>query len=54
MLSTIGFSIAAIFLSLAYTFYLPALVGLSIAIERAARQEFDRRSSNFGRDTRVL
>jgi O-antigen ligase len=40
MLSTIGFCTAAIFLSLAYTFYLPALAGLSIAISRAADREF--------------
>ena len=40
MLSTIGFCTAAIFLSLAYSFYLPALAGLAIAISRAADREF--------------
>lgn len=40
MLSTVGFSIAATFLSLAYTFYLPALAALAVAISGAADREF--------------
>jgi O-antigen ligase len=44
MLSTIGFCTAATFLSLAYTFYLPALAGLSIAIAGAADWEFAARA----------
>ena len=35
-----GFSVAIIFLSLAYTFYLPALAGLAIGLSRAAASEF--------------
>ena len=40
MLSIVGFSTAMAFLSLAYTFYLPAMGGLAISIACAAKEEF--------------
>ena len=40
MLALIGFTIAAAFLSLAYSFYFPALAGLAGGMSVAAKQEF--------------
>ncbi len=40
ILAVVGFSAAITFLSLAYTFYLPAMGGLAISIACAARAEF--------------
>jgi O-antigen ligase len=48
MLGMIGFCTAATFLSLAYSFYLPAMGGLAIAISRAAKQEFASRPAVAG------
>jgi O-antigen ligase len=43
MIAVLGFSVAAFFLSLAYTFYLPAMAGLAVALSNAATAEFKRR-----------
>lgn len=40
LLSFVGFFTAALFLNLAYRFYLPALSGLAVALAAAAAQEF--------------
>ena len=40
MLAIVGFGTAMTFLSLAYTFYLPAMAGLAISIACAAKKEF--------------
>ena len=44
MLTVIIFCTAATFLSLAYTFYLPAMAGLAVAIGSAAKREFASRT----------
>ena len=48
MLGIVGFCTAATFLSLAYTFYLPAMGGLAIAVARGAKQEFASRTGQSG------
>jgi O-antigen ligase len=45
-LAMAGFCTAALFLSLAYTFYLPTIAGLAIGIARAADAEFRIRPQN--------
>jgi O-Antigen ligase len=45
MLSMTGFCTAIVFLSLAYSLYLPVLSGLAVAIARAAPEEFRERSA---------
>jgi hypothetical protein len=45
MLSMTGFCAAIVFLSLAYSVYLPVLSGLAVAVARAAPEEFRARSA---------
>jgi len=45
MLGMICFCVAIFFLNFAYSWYLPALAGLAIALSRAAGREFDRKNS---------
>ncbi len=40
MISLVGFCVAVAFLNMAYSFYLPAMAGLAIAVSRAAEREF--------------
>lgn len=43
-LGMVGFCVAIAFLSLAYTFYLPCLGGLAVAVHQAAQQKFRSRA----------
>ena len=45
MLAMVAFCAAIFFLNFAYFFYLPALAGLAIALDRTARQEFSSRAA---------
>jgi O-antigen ligase len=45
MLAMVAFCTAIFFLSFAYFFYLPALAGLAIALDRTARAEFTSRAA---------
>ena len=45
MLAMVSFLTAILFLSFAYLFYLPALAGLAIALDRTARAEFVSRAA---------
>jgi O-antigen ligase len=47
MLAMVAFCTAIFFLNFAYFFYLPALAGLAIALERAARAEFSSRAAQI-------
>ena len=40
MLGMVGFCIAITFLSFAYSYYLPCMGGLAVAIRTAAQEEF--------------
>lgn len=47
MLAMVAFCTAIFFLSFAYFFYLPALAGLAIALDRTARAEFSSRAAQI-------
>lgn len=48
MLAMAGFCTAAAFLSLGYSFYLPAMAGLAVVLAKSARQEFASRAASPG------
>jgi hypothetical protein len=48
MLAMVAFCTAIFFLSFAYFFYLPALAGLAIALDRTALAEFSSRVQDLG------
>jgi hypothetical protein len=45
MLALAGFCTAVTFLNFGYSFHLPAMAGLTVALSRAAKQEFESRSA---------